>query len=146
MEERHETVIVGGGHAGLAMSHQLSRRGRAHVVLERGRIAERWRSERWDSLTFQFPSWMMRLPGYAYEGEEPDAFMPRDAVVRFIEEYARRISPPIRCGIRVTGLDSSESGNLRVATDHFTLEAANVVVATGPYQLPSVPVFSAALP
>jgi len=144
--ESVETVIIGAGQAGLSMSYHLSQLGREHIVLERGRIAERWRSERWDSLAFQFPSWMMRLPGYAYEGEEPDVFMHRDGVVRFIEEYARRISPPIRCGIRVTGLDSSESGNLRVATDHFTLEATNVVVATGPYQLPSVPVFSAALP
>ncbi len=146
MPESVETVIIGGGQAGLAMSHHLSRLGREHIVLERGRIAERWRSERWDSLTFQFPNRMMRLPGYAYDGDEPDAFMHRDGVVRFIEEYARRISPPIRCGIRVTGLDLSESGNLRVATDHFTLEAANVVAATGPYQVPSVPAFSTALP
>jgi len=100
--ESVETVIIGGGQAGLAMSHHLSRLGREHIVLERGRIAERWRSERWDSLTFQFPNRMMRLPGYAYDGDEPDAFMHRDGVVRFIEEYARRISPPIRCGIQVT--------------------------------------------
>ena len=146
MPERIETVIIGGGQAGLSMSYHLGQLGREHIVLERGRIAERWRSERWDSLTFQTPSWMMRLPGYAYEGDEPEAFMHRDGVVRFIEEYARRISPPLRCGIRVTGLDLSESGNPRVATDHFALEAANVVVATGPYQVPSVPAFSTALP
>jgi putative flavoprotein involved in K+ transport len=146
VSERVETVIIGGGQAGLSMSYHLGQLGREHIVLERGRIAERWRSERWDSLSFQFPNWMMRLPGYAYEGDQPDAFTHRDGVVRFIEEYARRIPPPIRCGIRVTGLDLSESGNLRVATDHFTLEAANVVVATGPYQVPSVPAFSTALP
>jgi len=144
--ESVETVIIGGGQAGLAMSHHLSRLGREHIVLERGRIAERWRSERWDSLTFQFPNRMMRLPGYAYDGDEPEAFMHRDGVVRFIEEYARRISPPIRCGIRVTELHSSASGSLLVETDHFTLEAANVVVATGPYQVPSVPAFNTALP
>ena len=141
-----ETVIVGAGQAGLSMSYHLSQLGREHLVLERGRIAERWRSERWDSLVFQFPNWMMRLPGYAYEGGEREGFMHRDGVVGLIEEYARRISPPIRCGIRVTGLDLSESGNLRVATDYFTLEAANVVVATGPYQVPSVPACSTALP
>jgi len=144
--ERVETVVVGGGQAGLAMSYHLGRLGREHLVVERGRIAERWRSERWDSLVFQFPSAMMRLPGYAYDGPDPEGFMPRDGVVRFIEEYARRVSPPIRCGIRVDSLERSESGVLLVRTDHFTIEALNVVVATGPYQLPAVPVFGAALP
>jgi putative flavoprotein involved in K+ transport len=144
--EQIETVIIGGGQAGLAMSYHLGQLGREHIILERGRIAERWRSERWDSLAFQFPSRMMRLPGYIYESDEPEGFMHRDGVVGFIEEYARRIAPPIRCGIRVTGLDSSQTGRLLVQTDSFTLEAANVVLATGPYQVPSVPAFSAKLP
>ena len=99
--ERVETVIIGAGQAGLSMSYHLGRLGLEHLVLERGRIAERWRSERWDSLTFQFPNWMLRLPGYAYEGDEPEGFMQRDRVVHFIEAYAKRISPPIRCGVRV---------------------------------------------
>lgn len=128
------------------MSYHLAKLGREHIVLERGRIAERWRSERWDSLTFQFPNSMIRLPGYAYEGDEPQGFMHRDGVVRFIEEYARRIAPPIRCGIRVIGLDSSDTGSLVVETDHVSLEAVNVVIATGPYQVPSVPTFSTSLP
>ena len=79
--ERHETVIVGAGHAGLAMSHHLSRLGRRHVVVERGRVAERWRSERWDSLTFQFPNWSLRLPGQAYDGDDPDGFASREQVI-----------------------------------------------------------------
>jgi len=141
-----ETLVVGAGQAGLSMSYHLRRLGLEHLVLERSRIAERWRCERWDSLTFQFPNWMLRLPGYAYEGAEPDGFMPRDGVVRFIEEYARRIAPPVRCGIRVTGLHRSRSGRLRVETDSFVMEALNVVVATGPYQRPVVPPFSNALP
>ena len=141
-----ETVIIGGGQAGLVMSHHLGRLGREHTVFERGRIAERWRSERWDSLTFQFPNWMMRLPGYAYDGDEPNGFMNRDGVVHFIENFAKTVAPPIRLGIRVIGLDSAESGNLVVSTDEFTVEAANVVIATGPYQTPRVPFFSTALP
>jgi len=141
VRERVETVIVGSGQAGLAMSYHLGRLGREHLVLERGRIAERWRSERWDSLVFQSPSWIMRLPGYRYEGATPDAFMPRDGVVRFIEDYARLISPPIRCGIRVTSLERAESGRLLVETEVFTVEADNVVVATGPFQSPAVPSF-----
>jgi putative flavoprotein involved in K+ transport len=144
--ERVESLIIGAGQAGLSMSYHLGRLGLEHLVLERGRIAERWRSERWDSLAFQFPNWMLRLPGYAYEGAEPEAFMHRDGVARFIEKYAGRISPPIRCGIRVTGLHCSSSGRLVVETNHFALEALNVVVATGPYQTPVVPPFSNALP
>ena len=144
--ERVEAVVIGGGQAGLCMSHHLSNLGIEHIVLERGRIAERWRSERWDSLAFQFPNWMLRLPGYAYEGDEPDGFMHRDGVVRFLEEYAKRTAPPMRCGVRVTGLHQAPSGRLRVATDTFSLEALHVVVATGPYQRPIVPAFSLSLP
>ena len=144
--ERVETVVIGAGQSGLAMSYHLGRLRREHIVLERGRIAERWRSERWDSLMFQFPNWMVRLPGCAYEGNEPEGFLHRDAVVRFIEAYATRISPPVRCGVRVTGLQLSGPEKLLVETDHFTIEAANIVVATGPYQVPRVPAFSAALP
>lgn len=147
MPERIETVIIGGGQAGLAMSYHLSQLAREHIILERGRIAERWRSERWNSLRFQFPNWMLRLPGYAYDGDDPDGFMHRDGVVSFIEGYSRRIGPPLRCGIRVTALrQRSGTTKLVVETDHFNLEAVNVVVATGPYQEPSIPAFSVALP
>jgi putative flavoprotein involved in K+ transport len=131
----------------LAMSYHLGQLGRDHVVLERGRLAERWRSERWDSLAFQFPNWTIALPGHRYAGGDPDGFMLRDGVVRFIEDYARRIAAPLRCGIRVTALRQSMGrGRLTVETDHFTLEADNVIVATGPYQEPWVPSLSAALP
>lgn len=138
--------MVGAGQAGLAMSYHLRRLGREHLVIERGRIAERWRSERWDSLMFQFPNWMLRLPGHAYSGNAPDGFMPRDSVVRFLEDYARRVAPPIRCGVRVTRLGCPNEGRLRVETDHGEIEAANVVAATGAYQRPSVPPLSASLP
>jgi putative flavoprotein involved in K+ transport len=94
MEERHETVIVGGGHAGLAMSHQLSRRGRAHVVLERGRVAERWRSERWDSLHFQFSNWSLTLPGPPYDGPHPDGFSSRADGDHLAEHIASRADAP----------------------------------------------------
>jgi putative flavoprotein involved in K+ transport len=144
--ERIDVVVIGAGQAGLSMSHHLGRLGIEHVVLERARIAERWRSERWDSLVFQFPNWMLRLPGYAYEGNAPDGFMHRDGIVQFLEEYARRSSPPIRCGVGVTGLHLAPSGRFRVETDGFALEALHVVVATGPYQRPVVPQFSNSLP
>lgn len=144
--ERVEAVVVGAGQAGLAMSYHLGQLGVEHVVLERNRVAERWRSERWDSLVFQFPNWMLRLPGHVYEGHEPDGFMPVTGVVKFIEEYAKRTAPPLRCGVRVTGLDRAPSGRFRVGTDTFELEAVHVVAATGPYQRPIVPQFSLSLP
>ena len=88
MDGAAETVIVGGGHAGLAISHQLSRRGRAHVILERGRVAERWRSERWDSLMFQFPNWSLAPARPALStAPHPDGFSTREEVIAFIERY-----------------------------------------------------------
>ena len=99
MEERHETVIVGGGHAGLALSYHLSRRGRAHVVLERGRVAERWRSERWDSLHFQFPNWSLALPGQPYDGPSRTASRRATRSSRFIERYCAAIAAPVRTGV-----------------------------------------------
>lgn len=144
--QRLEAVVIGAGQAGLVMSHLLAQRGIEHVVLERGRIAERWRSERWDSLVFQFPNWMLRLPGHAYRGDDPDGFMPRDGIVRFLEAYARQTRPPVRCGVRVTGLHQAPSGRLHVATDDGPLEALHVVVATGPYQRPALPALARALP
>lgn len=146
MTELVETVVIGGGQAGLAMSHHLRQRGREHLVLERGRIAERWRSERWDSLHFQFPNWMMRLPGYAYPGADRDGFMPRDGVVDFITSYAARIAAPIRCGVNVSALRLTDKGRFRVEAGAMTVESVNVVVATGPYQSPRIPQAAAGIP
>ena len=147
MEERHETVIVGGGHAGLAMSHQLSRRGRAHVVLERGRVAERWRSERWDSLHFQFPNWSLALPGQPYDGPQPDGFSSRDEVVAFIERYCVATAAPVRTGVRVDAIRRGPgTDGFRLETSHGIVVASNVVVATGPYQEPVIPAPAGGLP
>jgi putative flavoprotein involved in K+ transport len=146
MPEIVETVVIGGGQAGLAISHHLQQRGCEHLILERGRIAERWRSERWDSLHFQFPNWMMRLPGYAYAGADRDGFMPRDGVVDFIASYAVRIAAPVRCGVNVNTLRLTDSGRFRMEAGPMTLEAVNVVVATGPYQSSRIPETAAGVP
>lgn len=145
MTTRHETVIVGGGHAGLALSYHLGRLGRPHVILERGRVAERWRSERWDSLMFQFPNWSLRLPGQEYGGSRPDGFATRDEVIAFIERYREAIDAPVRTGVRVERVHPIDGG-FRLETTAGQVEALNVVVATGPYQEPILPAVRHAFP
>src|SRR5262249_31932748 len=123
-----------------------SQLGREHLILERGRLAERWRSERWDSLTFQFPNWMIELPGYPYQRDDPEGFAPRDEVVRFLEGYAASIHAPLRLGVRVRTLRPRPgSRGFLIETDEAAIEAANVVVATGPYQQPAIPEFGASV-
>jgi putative flavoprotein involved in K+ transport len=138
--EQIETLVIGGGQAGLAMSHRLKQRGLAHLVLERHRIGERWRSERWDGLRFQFPNWSVRLPDFPFPHTDPEAFATSSEIVDFIAAYAAFIAAPIRCGVPVTALRCREGGSGFVAeTPDGPIEAANVVVATGPYQRPVVP-------
>jgi putative flavoprotein involved in K+ transport len=146
--EKIDTVVVGGGQAGLAMSYHLKRLGREHIVIERGRVAESWRSERWDSLMFQFPNSSIQLPGYAYETDDPNGYVPKDKIVRFLENYATVIRAPLRCGFRVNALrQNSASGRLLVETEQgSSFEAVNVVVATGPFHLPQIPTFANSMP
>ena len=138
--DRVETLIVGGGQAGLAMSHMLSRRGRSHLVLERGRIAERWRTERWDGLRFQFPNWSVRLPDFPFRSADADGFATSAEIVDFLTAYAAFIDAPVRSGVAVKALRLDDDGTGFLAeTSDGRLSAANVVVATGPYQQPIVP-------
>jgi len=153
MPEMVETVVIGGGQAGLALSSCLTGLGHDHVILERGRLAERWRSERWDSLTLITPNWMTQLPGYAYQGDDPEGFIGRDEVVQFLEDYAASFDPPLRSGVHVESVQPHDgvSRYLVQTTDlvhgsAVTIAARNVVVATGPFHQPRIPPLSAALP
>jgi putative flavoprotein involved in K+ transport len=141
--EQIDTLVIGGGQAGLVMSYRLKQRGIAHLVLERARIAERWRSERWDGLKFQFPNWSVRLPDFAFAHSEPDGFATSAEIVKFIDAFAAFVAPPIRCGVEVTrltrGNDAGFIAETTGGTIQGTIQAQNVVVATGPYQRPVMP-------
>ena len=138
--ERIETLVIGGGQAGLAMSHRLKQRGLEHLVLERHRIAERWRSERWDSLRFQFPNWSVQLPGFSLSHRDPDGFAATGEIIAFLEAYAAFVDPPLRCGVEVKRLRADSNGFLADITDG-AVAAKNVVIATGPHHRPVMPDF-----
>ena len=145
MPERIEVVIVGAGQAGLAVSRELTEAGIAHVVLERGRVAQTWRG-RWDSFCLVTPNWFLQLPGYPYEGDDPDAFMLRDQVVEYLERYAAGFEAPVREGIEVTALSSGPDGGFLLETSAGEIMAGTVVLGTGAYQRPHRPAGAATLP
>ena len=145
MTVRVDTVVIGAGQAGLAISYYLTQQGRSHVVLEKHRVGEAWRSAKWDSFTLVTPNWAIRLPGFAYAGDAPDGFLPRDEVVRYLEEYVRRFNPPLRLGVEVSSVAGADDG-FTVATNAGVFACANVVVAAGLLQKPKVPAISAQLP
>ena len=109
-DEKIATLVIGGGQAGLVMSHRLNQRGLPHLVLERQRIGERWRSERWDGLQFQFPNWSVRLPDFPFPHSDPDGFAGTADIIKFIDAYAEFVAPPIRCGVEVTRLSLRDGG------------------------------------
>jgi putative flavoprotein involved in K+ transport len=145
--ERIQTVVVGGGQAGLATSYHLSKRDQAHVVLEQAaQPGNAWRNDRWDSFTLVTPNWTFRVPGIAYDGDDPDGFMPRDEVVSRFERLVEDNALPVRFGVRVASVEPAENGGYLVSADSGTIEAANVVVATGVFQRPRIPPMAAELP
>jgi len=143
--QRISVVVIGAGQAGLAISYCLAGRGVPHVVLERGRVAERWRSERWDSLRLLTPNWMTRLPGWSYRGAEPNGFMTSGDFARYLDAYAGATGAPVECGAAVHAVRFGPHG-YRVETNRGTWEAAAVVIATGHCDQPAIPDLAHALP
>jgi putative flavoprotein involved in K+ transport len=135
-----DTLVVGAGQAGVAMSEHLSRLGIAHLVLERSRIAEAWRTGRWDSLVANGPAWHDRFPGLEFAGLSPDGFAPKEQVADYFEAYARTFNAPIRTGVEVRRVDRNEGrSGFTVETSQGVIQANRVVVATGPFQKPVIP-------
>jgi len=133
-----DTVVIGAGHAGLAVSRLLTLEGRDHVVLDRGRVAESWRTARWDSLHLLTPNWMARLPEWSHTGPDADGFMSASQFVRYLERYAASFSAPVLSGVRVEEV-SAVGDRYRVVTDCATWLARHVVIATGPGGQPRIP-------
>lgn len=145
MAERVEVVIIGAGQAGLAASHELSQRGMEHVVLERNRIGQSWRT-RWDSFCLVTPNWFIQLPGGGYDGPDPDGFMVRDDIVAHLQRYAESFHAPVREGVEVTVVEPLSAGGLLLRTRTGDLRAGKVVVATGTYRTPHRPAGAGSLP
>jgi putative flavoprotein involved in K+ transport len=143
--QRVDAVVIGAGQTGLAMSRYLSERSIEHVLLERGEVANSWRTERWDSLRLLTPNWLNRLPGYRYQGEDPDGFMTMPEIVDCIATYAETIDAPVELHTEVTSVQSTDDC-FRVLTTGTEWRAKAVVIASGPYHRPDVPACAAAIP
>ena len=142
MIEKIDTLIVGGGQAGIAMSEHLSICKIPHLVLERNRIAERWRSERWDSLVANGPAWHDRFPNMEFADFDPNGYPSKEQVVDYFVAYAEMIKAPIRCGVEVKEVRRNNGRpGFRVETSDGIIDANNVVAATGPFQRPLIPKF-----
>lgn len=145
MTDGIDVVVVGAGQAGLAVSHELTQAGVPHVVLERGTVGQTWQG-RWDSFCLVTPNWFVQLPGHPYDGGDPDGFMLRDDVVRYLERYAAGFEAPLREGVEVTALRSRRGGGFLLESSSGELAAQTVVLSNGSYQRPHRPPGAAALP
>jgi putative flavoprotein involved in K+ transport len=146
--EKIETVIVGGGQAGLATSYHLKQLGRDHVIFEQAeKPAHVWRNDRWDSFTLVTPNWSVQLPGAHYAGNDPDGFMPKDEIVAYFERYVEKFDLPVQFNtsvLQVVPLENKKG--YQVKTNNKTYHAKNVVMATGTFQRPKIPAFSTNIP
>ena len=141
--EKIDTLVVGAGQAGVAMSEHLSNLGVPHLVLERDRIAEKWRTGRWDSLVANGPAWHDRFPGLEFDDVDSDAFPSKERVADYFNAYAKKINAPIRTGVEVKKIErKSDRPGFTIETSEGVIEANRVVAATGPFQSPVIPLIA----
>jgi putative flavoprotein involved in K+ transport len=141
----YQVLIVGGGQAGLSLSYLLKQQGISHLILEKHRLAHAWRSERWDSFCLVTPNWQCRLPGFPYQGGDPEGFMLKEQIVDYLDTYIALFEPPAREGVTVTAIRRAGQG-YQVDTDAGAYTAGQVVVATGGYHTPILPGDAGQLP
>ncbi|MBD1804797.1 MSMEG_0569 family flavin-dependent oxidoreductase [Microcoleus sp. FACHB-SPT15] len=147
MKNHYSVIIVGGGQAGLSMSYCLKERGFDHIVFEKNRIGHSWRSKRWDSFCLVTPNWQCKLPGYHYPGGDPNGFMQKDEIVKYIEHYAKSFDPPVKEGVEVSKVRKSRSQDVfELTTSIGDYTADQVVIAAGSYHIPKIPKIAERLP
>jgi len=147
MEQTHfPVIIIGGGQAGLSMSYCLKQRGIKHMIFERHQLGWAWRAQRWDSFCLVTPNWQCKLPGFSYDGDDPDGFMVNDDIIDYLERYAASFAPPLLTGINVTRVGRHSGGGFVLDTSRGTFTADNVVVAVGNYHRRRFPALAARLP
>jgi putative flavoprotein involved in K+ transport len=146
MKSHYPVVIVGGGQAGLSMSYCLKQRHIDHIIFEKHQIAHSWQAKRWDSFCLVTPNWQCQLPGFPYTGPDPQGFMGKDDIVRYVREYARSFGAPIREGVEVSKIALQGSDLFQVVTAIGEVTAAQVVIATGGYHTPRIPRMAERLP
>ena len=142
MNQNVDTIVVGGGQAGLSTSWHLIKAGREHIILDRGKIGDTWR-HRWDAFCLVTPNWTCKLPGFPYDGDDPNGFMLRDEIVDYVERFAASFDPPVHGGVEVHRLGPSSGGGrffLETSSGDFT--ADNVIIATGTHQKPRIPAWA----
>ena len=132
-------IIVGGGQAGLAMSYCLKAQGIAHVIFEKNLVAHAWATQRWDSFCLVTPNWQCKLPGYHYPGNDPNGFMLKDEIVRYVQNYAKLIEAPVREGVAVKRVAKTEAGRFAVDTSDGAFTADAIVFAVSGYHVPQIP-------
>ncbi|MBE9077310.1 MSMEG_0569 family flavin-dependent oxidoreductase [Romeria aff. gracilis LEGE 07310] len=146
MPEYSPVIIIGGGQAGLSMSYCLKQKGIEHIVFEKNKIGYAWQEQRWDTFCLVTPNWQCQLPGFPYPGERPHGFMPKDKIVRYLQDYVDFFQPPLHEGIEVFKVCRSDTGGFELETTQGGYRADQVVIAAGGYHRPKIPAIAQRLP
>ena len=144
--EHHSVLIVGGGQAGLSISHYLKQRGIDHLVLEKRSPVHAWRTQRWDTFCLVTPNWQCKLPGWDYSGSDPHGFMKRDEIIEYLEGFAKHVNAPVHSGVTVQRVARRTGGGFDIETSRGRYSADQVVVASGGYHQPIIPRLAERLP
>jgi putative flavoprotein involved in K+ transport len=142
----YSVIVVGGGQAGLSLSHGLKQRGIDHLIFEQHRACHAWREKRWDSFCLVTPNWQCQLPGFPYAGDDPEGFMKKQQIVDYLDSFIAQLDPPLREGVRVSSVRRARSGGFHVSTSIGEFSADQVVIAAGNYHVPKVPAMAGNLP